>query len=160
MVFEEKWFIIIHDKRCRCAMNHLLEKRKETPMFFYSNDAAFAFPSCASICFYCPCYFITIMNGEEVFSKILLSRKCFSFVWKNLFVSTKTKSSFGKGWEIEFFRILVIFSKLITRQSSIQYFRSLKKLSRLILLNRYLITVIRWMIFVLFWNNNSQYWRN
>jgi hypothetical protein len=78
----------------------------------------------------------------------------FSFVWKNLFISTKTKSSFGKGWEIEFFRILVIFSKLITRQSSIQYFRSLKKFSRLILLNRYLITVIRWMIFVLFWNNN------
>jgi hypothetical protein len=76
MVFEEKWFIIIHDKRCRCAMNHLLEKRKETPMFFYSNDAAFAFSSCASICFYCPCYSITIMNGEEVFSKILLSRKC------------------------------------------------------------------------------------
>lgn len=155
MVYHYSW-----QKMSLCDESSPRKKKKETPMLFYSNDAAFAFSSCASICLYCPCYFITIMNGEEVFSKILLSRKCFSFVWKNLFVSAKTKSSFGKGWEIEFFRILVIFSKLTTRQSSIQYFRSLKKLSRLILLNRYLITVIRWMIFVLFWNNNSQYWRN
>jgi hypothetical protein len=35
MVFEEKWFIIIHDKRCRCAMNHLLGKRKKKHLCFF-----------------------------------------------------------------------------------------------------------------------------
>jgi hypothetical protein len=41
-------------------MNDLLEK------IHNENDAAFAFLSCASICHYCPRYFITIINGEEI----------------------------------------------------------------------------------------------
>jgi hypothetical protein len=56
-------------------MNDLLEKKE-----IHHDDAAFVFSSCASNCLYCPCYFTTIINGEEIiFSRYIIVKKMFSY---------------------------------------------------------------------------------
>jgi hypothetical protein len=127
MVFEEKWFIIIHDKRCRCAMNHLLGKQKRNTHVFLFQWCCICFSFLRKYLFLLPLLFHYNYEWWRSFFQDIILKKMFQFCLEE----SKTKSSFGKGWELEFFRILVIFSKLITRQSS----RSLKKFSRLILLN-------------------------
>lgn len=67
------------------------------------------FPSIAQVLdLYCLWYFITIINGEEISSKVLLTRKCFIFGKESSRFHKQTRL-LGKGWELELFSILVIF---------------------------------------------------
>jgi coproporphyrinogen III oxidase-like Fe-S oxidoreductase len=68
------YYYLWEDKRCRCAINDLLEKEKNIDMMLH-----LPFPSCTNICFYCA---FTSTNGEDIIVK-----KMFDFLLrKNLFL--------------------------------------------------------------------------
>jgi hypothetical protein len=107
-------------KRCRCAMNDLLEK-KEIPIMIM-RDLFFLLAqilvSTALV------YLIPIINGA--FARYIIGKKIFYFVFPSQLV-------FGvKGEESNHFKILVFF-KLIIRQLSIIQLRLPGEFERIIL---------------------------